>query len=70
MMSDLNIEKRAFIRKMIAYESGEMQDPSDVIEFFQEMIDDGLAQNLRGSYGQTTRRLIKQGLCRKASALR
>jgi len=50
------------VTKIIAYEQGAM-DEAEVIEFFQELIDSGLAWRLQGHYGRTARRLIEAGLC-------
>ena len=50
------------IDKIIAFESGEMEF-EDVVEFFQEMIDDGSVWHLRGSYGRLAAWLIENGDC-------
>ncbi len=50
------------VNKIIAYEQGDM-DEAEVNEFFQELIDSGLAWLLQGHYGRTARRLIEAGLC-------
>jgi len=50
------------VTKIIAYEQDAM-DEAEVIEFFQELIDSGLAWRLQGHYGRTARRLIEAGLC-------
>lgn len=52
----------ADVGKIIAYEQGEM-DEDETIEFFQELIDSGLAWSLQGSYGRTATALIRAGLC-------
>ena len=51
------------VDKIIAYEQGEM-DHNEVVEFFQELVDDGLAFSLQGHYGRTAARLIEAGLVR------
>ena len=50
------------VSKIIAFEQGGM-DQAEVIEFFQGLIDSGLAWQLQGCYGRTARRLIEAGLC-------
>jgi hypothetical protein len=45
------------------WESGEMETEEEVIEFFQHLIDTGLAWKLQGSYGRTAAALIDQGYC-------
>lgn len=47
--------------KIIAYESGEMSE-EEMIEFFQRLVDTGLAWQLQGSYGRTAKALIESGL--------
>lgn len=44
-----------------AYELGEM-DESQAIEFFQELVDTGIAWQLQGCYGRTAARMIEAGL--------
>lgn len=50
------------IDDIIRYESGEMSE-DEVIEFFQELIDTGLAWRLQGSYGRMAHYLIGEELC-------
>ena len=50
------------VGKIIEYESGEMSD-DDTINFFQELIDNGMAWELQGHYGRTAQALIEQGYC-------
>ena len=50
------------INDIIAYESGEMQD-EEIIDFFQRLIDSGMAWSLQGSYGRMAMRLIEDGVC-------
>ena len=52
------------IDKIMTYESGEMSE-EEVIQFFQELIDTGLAWRLQGHYGRVASGLIKAGLCRR-----
>ncbi len=49
------------IDKIMAYEGGEM-DKEQVIEMFQEMVDDGSVWQLQGSYGRMAANLIDAGL--------
>tara|TARA_B100000131_G_scaffold246242_1_gene239125 strand:- start:3351 stop:3542 length:192 start_codon:yes stop_codon:yes gene_type:complete len=48
---------------MIKYENGDME-AGEVMQFFQELIDSGLAWKLQGHYGRTANALIEEGLCR------
>lgn len=50
------------VDKIMAYESGEMND-EDTVEFFQGLIDSGLAWQLQGHYGRTASALIEAGHC-------
>ena len=47
---------------IIAYENGELDEPQ-VVEFFQNLINTGIAWQLQGSYGRTAADLLKCGLC-------
>jgi hypothetical protein len=53
------------VEKIMSYEQGEM-DQEEMVEFFQELIDDGLHCRLQGHYGRTAARLIEAGLVRPA----
>lgn len=46
--------------KIISFEMGEMSE-AEVIDFFQELVDTGLAWKLQGSYGRMARALIEAG---------
>jgi hypothetical protein len=50
------------IDQIIAYESGEL-DFEEEIEFFQSLINSGLAWGLQGSYGRAAQSLIDAGYC-------
>lgn len=50
------------VNDIIAYESGEMQD-EEIIDFFQRLIDSGMAWSLQGSYGRMAMRLVEDGVC-------
>jgi len=53
------------IDKIIDYENGKLSN-EEAIEMFQEMINDGTAWTLQGSYGRTAATLIAQGVCTPA----
>ena len=48
--------------KIIEYESGELEY-DEVIDMFQEMIDDGTVWGLQGSYGRMAHALIQSRVC-------
>ncbi len=50
------------VDKIIKYESGDM-DEHELIEFFQGLIDSGMAWKLQGSYGRMAMHLINEGIC-------
>lgn len=50
------------VEKIMAYEAGEMDD-EEMIEFFQGLIDTGMAWTLQGHYGQMATTLIEAGYC-------
>jgi hypothetical protein len=56
---------RDLVSKIMDWEGGEMNE-EDTIEFFQELIDNGMAWTLQGCYGRTAAALIEAGLCRRA----
>jgi len=53
------------VGKIMDYEDGSMSE-EEMIEFFQELIDSGLAWTLQGSYGRMAADFIKSGLCHVA----
>lgn len=56
------IEEGAMVSKIICYENGEMSE-NETIQFFQELINSGLAWSLQGHYGRTAMFLIEEGHC-------
>jgi len=55
------------VDKIIQYESGEMSDER-TIEFFQGLIDSGMAWSLQGHYGRTAVALIEAGHCSRGGS--
>lgn len=49
--------------RMLRWEQGDMDDYAEVIEFFQELIDSGMAWRLQGCYGRNAQQLIDAGHC-------
>ena len=45
---------------IMAYENGEMSEP-EIIDFFQYLVDTGMAWQLQGHYGRTATALIETG---------
>jgi hypothetical protein len=56
---------RDLVGKIIAWETGEM-DMEEEVEFFQKLIDNGMAWTLQEMYGRQAARLIKAGYCHVA----
>lgn len=50
------------VDKVIRYEEGEM-DFDEAVEFFQYLIDTGMAWTLQGSYGRMARDMIEAEYC-------
>jgi hypothetical protein len=61
MMVENKLESN-MVDKIIRYETGEMSE-DETIQFFQELIDSGLAWSLQGHYGRVASTLIEEGLC-------
>ncbi len=49
------------VERIMAWEQGRMSDEEEV-QFFQGLVDSGLAWQLQGCYGRNAMRLIKAGL--------
>lgn len=47
-------------QKICKYEEGEMPE-TEMISFFQELVDSGMAWTLQGHYGRTAMALIEEG---------
>jgi hypothetical protein len=52
----------ANVDAIIRYEQGDMEI-DEVFDFFQDLIDTGLAWQLQGHYGRTAQALIDEGYC-------
>jgi len=48
--------------QIMAFEQGEM-DEQELVDFFQDLINTGMAWELQGFYGRTARDLINAGHC-------
>ena len=51
------------VERIIRYENGTMNE-EEMIVFFQDLINSGLAWQLQGHYGRTAATLIEEGLCK------
>jgi hypothetical protein len=49
------------VSQITAYEMGELDD-TEAVELFQELVNNGMAWQLQGSYGRTAMALIDNGL--------
>jgi len=49
------------VGRLMAYEAGEMATEDEVLDFFQDLVDTGLAWQLQGGYGRTAAALIEAG---------
>jgi len=55
------MDKIGIAGQLIAYESGEMEEP-EVIALFQFLLDSGMIDHLQGSYQRMAQQLIDAGL--------
>lgn len=53
------------MNKIMDYEMGGL-DYDETIDLFQELINNGMAWTLQGSYGRTAMALIEDGHCSRA----
>lgn len=49
---------------VIDYEGGDLGE-QEIIEGFQELINNGMAWSLQGHYGRTATALIEEGYCKR-----
>jgi len=56
------VSMKDLVSKIMAWENGEMELEEEA-EFFQELIDNGMAWTLQGMYGRQAARLIEAGYC-------
>ena len=57
-----------FVDKICRYEEGQMTD-EEMISFFQELVNSGMAWSLQGHYGRTAMHLIENGYVQKPEEL-
>ena len=57
-----------FVDKICRYEEGQMTD-EEMISFFQELVNSGMAWSLQGHYGRTAMYLIESGYVQKPEEL-
>jgi len=57
-----NKSENTVVENIIRYENSMMEEEEE-IQFFQELINTGLAWKLQGHYGRTAMFLIEEGLC-------
>jgi hypothetical protein len=56
------------VDKIIQFETNGFETEDEYVEFFQELIDSGLAWSLQGSYGRTASYMIEEGYCVRSDA--
>ena len=56
------------MNQILRYESGDMTDHDELVKFFQELINSGMAWKLQGDYGRNAVALIQTGVCQLLSA--
>ena len=55
------------VGQIIRYENGEMNE-QEMISFFQDLINNGMAWSLQGHYGRVAMALIEEGHCTHATS--
>ncbi|MEI6297667.1 MAG: hypothetical protein WCO84_08605 [bacterium] len=65
-MSNKSTETSPIIDDILRYEDGDMS-PEELIQFFQGLIDSGLAWKLQGFYGRQAEALIEAGHCHQSN---
>ena len=63
---DNNYQGVNMLNRIIRYENGNM-GTDEIVPFFQELIDNGMAWTLQGHYGRTAAALIEAGECQKVA---
>lgn len=53
--------EKSLVSQVVEYESGEMGD-SEMVLFFQDLVNSGMAWELQGHYGRTAMKLIEAGV--------
>jgi hypothetical protein len=56
------------VDKIIQFETEGFETEDEYVEFFQKLIDSGLAWSLQGSYGRTASYMIEEGFCVRSDA--
>jgi hypothetical protein len=59
---ELKMKTRPPVEDFIDWEEGEMNEER-AVEFFQRLINTGMAWTLQGSYGRQAQALIEAGMC-------
>ncbi len=58
----LNMHRLDLTELIMAFEQGELED-TEIFDLFQQLIDNGMAWTLQGSYGRMAVALIESGHC-------
>ena len=58
----MNTDKHDLLQRIIDFEEGNMETEQEVLDFFQDLINTGMAWRLQGSYGRMAADLIDRGL--------